>query len=474
METRDQERNAMSGFMKTGSRVAKLMLVAALGATLGSCNSVDRLMEVKNPERLREQDLTNENLVTVLVNSAQGDFQAGYAGTYVWIGEMLTDEMITGVNWEDYKRANNRQVIYYEGPADGIFSYLEGARYTAELSYKNLSEMDPVTATGDQLAEVLGYAGYAYILMGDALCGATIDEGSEIYTPAQLYQFAIDRLTEGLTKATSADVKNWLNVGLARAHLNRLEYTQAMQFAAAVTDQNFVKWVEYVEDTRADNPMYGEVTGANFTVGIHPRFMNGGMAYWLKEVPDALQTDPRIQHESMWHTGHDAITPLYKPYQSWSYSGYTGKTIADGAAKDSDTGVPLYRRSSSMKLASYLEARHIYYEAGLWSGSVSEADVLAFVNSRRAYGNEAAVSYTGEALKNELREQRAKDLFMGGFRLGDLRRYAAQGNPPAQHAFPTGPHPVADRGNYYSSTCFPIPLSEYQGNPNVQDPNTGG
>ena len=52
-----------------------------------------------------------------------------------------------------------------------------------------------------------------------------------------------------------------------------------------------------------------------------------------------------------------------------------------------------------------------------------EAGVLAFVNARRAVGNQASVTLTGQALTNELRKQRAKDLFMGGFRLGDLRRW---------------------------------------------------
>jgi hypothetical protein len=455
-------------------RLARVALMGALALAVGGCNAVDRLMEVKNPERLREQDLADQKLVKVLVNTAQGNFQVAYDNPFVWIGEMLTDEYITGVNWEDYKRANNRQVIYFEGPADNMFSELQRARYTAELAYSKLSDLDPGLVSGDQMAKVLAYAGYSYILMGDALCEATIDESAETYAPPALYQFAIDRLTEALGQATDADLRNWINVGLARAHLDRLEYAQAMQFAQAVTDQSFAYWSQYVDDTRADNALYGEVHGANDTMGMNPRFLNGGYDYWLQDVPDNLQTDPRIQHESTWHTGHDAITPLYKPYQSWSYSDYTGKTIADGATQDDMGGVPLYQRGTSIKIASYLEARHMYFEAGLWSGSVSEAEVLAFVNERRAYGNQAPVTLSGEDLKNELREQRARDLFLAGYRLGDLRRYAAQGNPPSQHSFPTGIHPSAERGNYQTDTCFPIPIGEYQGNPNIQDPHTGG
>jgi hypothetical protein len=44
-----------------------------------------------------------------------------------------------------------------------------------------------------------------------------------------------------------------------------------------------------------------------------------------------------------------------------------------------------------------------------------------------------------------LREQRRRDFFLSGHRLGDLRRYITQYNVDM---FPTGPHPNADWGPY--------------------------
>ncbi|MEJ2679462.1 MAG: hypothetical protein P8174_10365, partial [Gemmatimonadota bacterium] len=454
------------------------LMVALLGAVVfssGGCDAVNRLMEVKNPERLREQDLTSVKLVDVLVNSAQGDFQAAYADPFIWVGEMLTDEYITGINWEDYKRANIRQVLYYEGPADAMFSNIQGARYTSELAYTKLSDVDPAKVSGDQMATVLGYAGYSYIMLGDAMCQSDLDEGADLYTPAQLYQMAIDKFTQMLGVATSDSLVSWAHAGMARAYLNLLDYPHAMSEAQQVPD-GFVYWAQYADDGtgRSNNPLYGDVHGANFTASVHPRFLPGGLTAYLDgHVPDSLQTDPRIQVASDALTGHDAITPLFKPYQSMPVSGYTGNTIADGAAQDDPAGVPLYDRGTSMQLASYLEAQHDYYEAGLMSGALTDAQVLTFVNARRAYGNEAAVNLTGQALREELREQRARDLFLGGFRLGDLRRYMSQPNPTAANSFPTGLFPSAERGDYHDSVCFPIPLSEYQGNHQLNDPHIG-
>ena len=77
-------------------------------------------------------------------------------------------------------------------------------------------------------------------------------------------------------------------------------------------------------------------------------------------------------------------------------------------------------------------------------------------------------------MKTELRNQRARDLFMGGFRLPDLRRWTRfdPGNGPfaAGSYFPTGTHPNPTWGQYGAWTCFPIPLQEYEGNPNLPRP----
>ena len=104
----------------------------------------------------------------------------------------------------------------------------------------------------------------------------------------------------------------------------------------------------------------------------------------------------------------------------------------------------------------------------------NQAAVLAFVNARRAVGNQPPVVLSGRALIAELRNQRARDLFMGGFRLPDLRRWTRfdPGNGPFASGsyFPTGQHPNAQWGDYGPWTCYPIPLSEYEGNPNVPRP----
>ena len=161
---------------------------------------------------------------------------------------------------------------------------------------------------------------------------------------------------------------------------------------------------------------------------------------------------------------------------------YTGETLAPtSAACPLCTGIDeddfedflIANRPTDIVLADYLDAQH-HMNEGLAMQGGNDAAVLAFVNARRTFGNQAVVALAGPALITELRNQRARDLFMGGFRLGDLRRWTRfdAGNGPFAGGsyFPTGAHENAVWGDYGIWTCYPIPLSEYEGNPNVTKP----
>jgi hypothetical protein len=114
-----------------------------------------------------------------------------------------------------------------------------------------------------------------------------------------------------------------------------------------------------------------------------------------------------------------------------------------------------------MRIASGLEARYVIAEA---NGPV--ASTLTFVNERRAVGLQPPVNLTGDALMAELRDQRARDFYLDGRRLGDLRRYKKYYNVDL---FPKGPYPGTTTGQIYNETitCWPLPTNEINANPNI-------
>ena len=441
----------------TTCRRSWVVLVAAATLVLGACSTVDNLLEAENPGAIDEGQLDNPTLVRVLVNSVIGALPPFYDDYFIWRGSMFTDEQITGINWENTARLNQRLVQYNEGDADDMFGLASRYRFLGDSVSARFETLLDNPESDERMAMVLAHAGYSYILMAEVMCEATVNVQPEIYTPEQLAAFAIERFERAIQVATAADdaeVASLAGVGLARAALLAGDNAKVMA-AAAQVPFDFNWWVEY-EQPVSEMIMYTRVTGSNHALGVHPEFLNG--AFREQDIVEE-QTDPRVQHTTQWSTGHNALTPLYKPYQSLPYSGFNGEAIGLG-------GQPAaYEQGTDIKLASGLEAMHHYYEAAGPNGTGPLGTTLEFVNSRRAFGNQAPVDLSGDALMAELREQRARDLFLGGFRLGDLRRWKAQG---VGDFFPTGTHPNPDWGPYGDATCYPLPLEEYVGNPGIR------
>ncbi len=442
-----------------GRAVRRFSLVAVAMVTLASC-SIDKVLDVNNPDQLNETLLNDAALVDVLVNGVIGDFNAAFSDPFIWRGSMFTDQQITGINWEQTARLSQRIVQFDEGDADLMFSQLSRARAQADSITGRLRTLLDNPSSDDRMATTLIYAGFASIFMGDAMCDCVVDIQPEILTPADMYARAVTRLDEGLAVATAAgddDLVNLARVGLTRAHLNLGNNSQVISIAAMVP-ADFKFWAQYSDtDDRVYNVLEARIAGSNHSLGMHPKFLAGGdnEALFGTQDLEAFLTDPRIQHLPQWRLGHNRLTWLYTPKQGIMFSDYNGETYADGGSP------PDFARGTDIAFATGLDAMHNMYEA-----MGASAETLAFVNARRAFGNQDPVNLTGAELMAELRDQRGRDFFLAGRRLGDLRRWLGQGI----NEFPTGAHPTEQWGAYGDATCFPLPLEEYEGNPNLSIP----
>jgi hypothetical protein len=481
--------------------IRNLMRRAALCAAgvllVAPACSTSEILDVNNPDEISIDLLDDPKLMQVRLNGVIDNFNGAYVGSVIQYANFVTDELITGLNWEDYARANQRIVSYLEGPTTQIFENLSRTLRLADglaTHIRGWATADPARDFDTELATSLIYAGYSALVLAENTCQAVISPDADnpsgtVLSQAETFAAALPYLTEALTIATAdgdAALQNLARTGLARAYLGRGEWALAQTAAGAVT-AGFRRWIDYVDVPNGRNPLQGSANGANFTHGIHPQFtgvhpsFNGTGFTFRDNNIIAPQTDPRIQHAVSDATGHNGLTPLYKFIQGLRYSEYTGNTIAPASAAcpgctgTAPASMPLLTDfDTDVLMADYVEAQHHYHEA-LAMQPGNEAAVLAFVNARRAVGNQAPVALAGQALINELRNQRARDLFMGGFRLPDLRRWTTfdAGNGPFAGGsyFPTGAHPNTPVWTDYESwTCYPIPLSEYEGNANLTKP----
>jgi len=116
--------------------------------------------------------------------------------------------------------------------------------------------------------------------------------------------------------------------------------------------------------------------------------------------------------------------------------------------------------ASPVRVASKLEADYIAAEAG------TTADQITLINARRAAGGQAAYAGATDAASvlTELMTQKSLDFYLEGQRFGDWRR-----NPTSVLNVPVAGATYFKPGfpAIGTQTCYPLPLSETDNNPNI-------
>jgi hypothetical protein len=428
-------------------RFASLALGVLALASATACND---FLQAENPGAVEEPDVTNPAYVGLIANGPIYGFQAAWADMTYWNGQ-FTDELF------------NRAVFVEEGQIDRrdlfsdmtyinafIYAPMQRARFLGEDAARRLKTILGDTASRDlRVARALAYEGYSYIALGETMCTTPINVGVPKTSP-EMFADAITRFQEAISTAQAArtflsaqtpvsanavaatdSVINFARVGAARAALNRNDKAQATTFASAVP-ATFDFRAYYSDNTTAQRNR------------VFERLTLGSNAYMLNTPFADMAGDPRVPR---------IVTPAARattPLAPSSYSPFNN--TVDGTN---------FTAIMSVRLASGLEARYIVAEA---AGPTQAT--LTFVNERRAAGLQTPVNLTGDALMAELRDQRSRDFYLDGHRLGDLRRYKQYYNVDL---FPKGPYPGSTSGQVYneSVTCWPLPTNEINGNPNV-------
>ncbi len=465
--------------MTKRSGIARSARLALAGAALFAVSGCKNLLDVANPNTLDAGKIGNPVYLDLLANGVQGEYDQMLTWTSIYAAK-LSDEV------------TNHHVYYEEQDIDrrdigdpttngtyglAVYAPLHRVRFLADsvaALYKKLEGGD--TAGRDlRLARVQAVAGYSYVLLGELLCGTPINV-SKLYTSDEVLGMAPTRFddaikvakaakawatsgTSGMTAAAAAQyaagadsVLALAQVGAARAYLDLNNKAKALEYAQAVTpawtsdaSPGFQYWSWFLENS--SNNRWWQVAaysagGGNREVGLDATPFNG-------------LVDPRVPQQKitvMDGTGGTTGTSpgVMVPKASQFFNVYNG-TVAGAEIT----------KGSALRMASAIEARYIVAEA-----QGKNTANLAFLNNRRALGGmtavDAAISDTDYV--KALIEQRARDLFLDGHRVGDMRRYKKY------YSLDFWPH-----GQYLTTTfqygnqeCFPLPLSETQSNPNLK------
>ena len=417
-------------------RVNKGFCVAAtLLAIIAPFTACSDFLNVKTPSVIDAGNFDPSADPTVPSMSAQQNFATGAGVAY------LRAAFVVGEAWNGFPTVQledfGLRSVAPDNPllSSDVWAPLQLALSSADKAASLLSKATSEIAKVETARSYL-IAGYSALTIAEIFCQGVVNGGGPL-TTQQMLDSAIARFASAITgaqamtqssnatiKATANSILSAAYVGRARALLQLGSKTQAAADAdqvAAGSEYDLLYVDNAAARVRLSNPFW-RLTFDQAQVVVPPDFrVNDPRVPWI--APTTSQP-----------LASDGITAFYQQ----------GKWRSYGA---------------SIRLASRLEADYIAAEA---RGTTAMLNLIA---ARRAANGQPAYSgpTDGSSVLTELEEQRGREFYLEGKRLGDFRR-----NPnnvlhvpaPGSAYFKPGLNPIG------SMTCMPIPTTESTTNPN--------
>ena len=415
--------------------VARLgLLLAAAAFTTGCLND---LLDFQAGDRVESDNLEGPENAELLVRSAVGDFECAFI-QYIVTTSQVTDEMDNSnlASTEAFqldRRAINKERTHYAlfpcGTHEGLLTPIQTARFQADDIIRKLegwtdADVNPSNPgrRTELIATAAAYAGYDYIMLGEAFCSASVDGGPEL-SQTDVFTLAEERFTKALQAAETAgdaDMKNLALVGRARVRLNLGKTAEAVADAEQVTPgfEHFA--TVSAASTRSRNNIY-QFNGVSSLITVGPAYV--GLTFG--GVPD-----PRV--------------PVLVP---------------GGNASDNLTPLRLQQKYTSLdqpvRMASYTEAQLIIAEV---VGGQRAVDIINALHD--AVDLPPFASNDPAAIRAQVIQERAREFFLESHHFFDVARLDLPLAPPVGTPYPKG-------GLYGDMRCFPLPDVERDNNPNL-------
>jgi starch-binding outer membrane protein, SusD/RagB family len=446
------ERGNRRGAASATRRVMRLAVIVAAATGLAACDALDRALDVEAPAFVDASDMNNPQNAPLLVSGTIADFDCAL-GAYIVNGALLGNELrdasVTAARFPLDARNIDENSPYGTGACTsnppGIYLPLATAIWTSNSALTKLQEwtdaevlppgstVAPAAYKANLVAQAAAYSGYSHVLMGEGFCSAVITELGPEVSSQQVFQAAEARFDQAITAAQTAnnlDIRNMALLGRARARLNLGNNAGAAADARALLQA--APQYERVAtasstSSRRWNRVAAEFFGGNVTVDLSYRGL------MVEGVPDT-----RVTAVNTNTNGHDGTTPVWV-------------VAKHGATRSADN------RNRSLPIATWREAHLIIAEAEGGAEAVSRVNILRAHHGLPQYTGPT----TTAAIRDLIIQERARELYLEGHHLNDLRRFDLPNTPAVGTPYRQG-------GSYGSVRCFPLPAVEKNNNPNFR------
>ncbi len=440
-------RNSALGSGSSSNRAASRRRRLALGVWAGfsvvataACRDITSLQQ-SNPGQLSSATVFIPANAQLIVNSSQGDFECAY-NEYIVASGLLIDELANVISSVANFDLDRRSITsghpygiatceFQQNP--GSYTPLAAARASNDTAVAYLQRWTDaqVPNRAGLIGVASAYAGFSLILLGEGSCTSAINLGPEI-TPAQIFAEAkirFDTAVAATTRAGDTQTLNLARLGRARTQLN-LGNSAAAATDAALIPPGFV--VNIGHDAT--------VPRRQNLVFIHTRQSNYSSVDPSIQALFAATRDPRIASTSSGRLGSDGRTLIVYPEKAATV------TAVQAVAKFSEAQLIIAENFANI---------------GNLAGAVAILNTLAAANGQPAFNPNPL---TRAAVISQIIEERRREFFLEGHRLGDIRRYGLPLSPAAGTPY------ISGGGVYGNQSCFPLPDVERINNPNIAKP----
>lgn len=396
----------------------RLTIAGATLVVLAACSS---LLDVTNPNQLKDEDLANPSAAPAIANGALSTVASGVSSALLpqsaisdelkWVGSYDSGrDLFQGVNISNPR--NEFTMTAFQDHAQG--------RWTADNAIKLLSDFDTkgTLANRSDLARSYLYGALAYLAIGDLWQDFTLSDRRTAAPPLgdqgmlKVYDTAIGYLDKAVTIAQAKPDKALEVAALAvRARAKHARAVRVMLAAKRTPTNPLVNDASAVADAQA---FLTKNTDPDYKLRFRyaATSISNTMGSWINErrefrisdvygIPDA--TDKVV-------TGVRLTDPI---------SG-----TPDAALVATVNEFRTSRQYAALTLASARETRLILAEAALAGGNMTEAvaqiNAVRALDGKPAYDPAAAGAPTVLAM---LKHERRVSLFFQGRRLLDMYRF---------------------------------------------------
>ena len=415
--------------------VALPVLVASAACT--EITSLDQ----ENPGQVSVGVLYQPANAQLLVNGAIADFECAFSRYTVGVG-LFTDELANAIassaNVDYDRRTLTSSASYGTGTCGNnhqppIYTTLSVARASADTAVGKLSGWTDAQVPNRTklIGQASTFAGYSLVLMGESMCSAAINVGP-LLQPADLFAEAKKRFDAAITAASSASDDSTLKLatlGRARAEWDLGDLASAATDAATIPPTFVRNMTTNAAQVRQQNWVFASVNQSNWAT-IDASFRN-------LTVDNTGTPDPRTAVTNTGSIGTSQATPI------WAANKYSSL-------------------SSTIPIAKYAEAQLIIAESKALANDLLGA--AAAINAARSthpgMPQYDPTGQTKDQVMAQVIEERRRELFLEGHRLGDIHHFTLAILPATGSNYLTS-------GVYGDQTCFPLPDVERINNPNI-------